>query len=295
MNAFPPKKILVPVALDELSMTALEQADSMAETFGASLEVLHVRPLPPVEGAPYYWDDAAGADWKRDIVDEIRDRTGTQAPIRVLQGVPVAAILHEAHARRPDLLVMGTHGRKGIRHALLGSTTESVVRWSPVPTLVVHGEPWVGPVRSILAPVNFTPYSDRALLYAARLAAYLKARLSVIHATRDMTRFARDKARLTRLVDRLPPNLRAACLPENEIVEGPADDVILERARERDLLVLAVHRRGAVRDFVFGTTAERLLRRCPTLVLTVPPMELSGSLHRERWFRGNRRAPARAA
>ena len=54
-------------------------------------------------------------------------------------GVPWSQIIEQIDELRPDLVVLGTHGRRGLRHAVLGSVAEKVVRLSPVPVLTVRG------------------------------------------------------------------------------------------------------------------------------------------------------------
>jgi len=68
----------------------------------------------------------------------------------------------------------------------------------------------------------------------------------------------------------LPRDLRAACEPNAKLAFGsPADQIVLA-SKDADLVVLAAHSRGLLSDMVLGTTAERVLRYCPTPVLAVP-------------------------
>ncbi|MBI4346637.1 MAG: universal stress protein [Elusimicrobia bacterium] len=270
MIVFPPKSILVPMDLSDLSFRALSQARLLAEAFGAAIEILHVREpqIPPVAVA---WDAPLPDPVRIDVAQEIRERAELDGPVLLLEGDPVAGILERARESRAGLVVMGSHGRSAVGGFLLGSVSQAVIRRCPAPVLLVRGQP--GPIRSILAPVNFTEYSKRAFVYAGRLAARLDARLSILHiAGGDVTDARRRLRAWTRL---LPRRGRHLATTQLQPPAGSVAETIADRAWERDAVVLAVHRRGALRDFWLGTTAEQVLRRYPSLVFTVPPAELA--------------------
>ena len=143
------QKILVPVDYSECSAAALAYAADLAEKLDASLDVVHVwdRPLYVPETVK-----VGHAGEARSLVDLIRENAEaemrsftarTKLPpsreltTRLLSGNPATTILKELRAGHHELLVMGTHGRTGIQHALLGSVAEKLVRLSPVPVLTV--------------------------------------------------------------------------------------------------------------------------------------------------------------
>lgn len=141
------KKILCPVDFSPGARHALETAVSMAIPSGAELVVAHVWQPPTYfmgEGVALTADliqglvddaEASVAQWKADA-----EKLGARSVTSVfLTGTPWHEIV-EATKRDPaiDLIVMGTHGRTGLKHVLLGSVAEKVVRHAPVPVLVVR-------------------------------------------------------------------------------------------------------------------------------------------------------------
>ena len=142
------KKILVPTDFSPPAAGAVEQAVMFANIYGASLTLFHVYGLPPpmVDGADAYGKDveqalAEGAERSLTALrDELRRRF-PDAPVtetKAVLGFAADEIVGEARRGDFDLIVMGTHGRTGFRHMLLGSVAERVVRTAPVPVLTVH-------------------------------------------------------------------------------------------------------------------------------------------------------------
>lgn len=143
-------KILVPYDFDEVSPRALDYAVSLAQRLGASIDLLHVAevrvygphaaPFPPPDVIEQL--EAASLSELEKVAKPRRGR-GVDIHPFVCRGAPSEAIVREASARSSDLVVIASHGRRGVAHALLGSVAEKVVRLSPCPTLVVRGELWM--------------------------------------------------------------------------------------------------------------------------------------------------------
>lgn len=141
------KRILCPVDFSESSDHAMRYAAALAETFGAELTLLHVvapviAALPGETALP----DTLQADVD-ELVDACRERleqtvgklaaNGLPVQHKILNGVPFVEIIRYARDTEMDLIVMGTHGRTGLGHLLIGSVAERVVRKSPCPVLTV--------------------------------------------------------------------------------------------------------------------------------------------------------------
>ena len=142
-------RILVPVDFNARSEHAFEYAAMLARRFGASLELLHVIEDPFVSGAwssdgfdPYIPDliDRLIADARRRLreMKEVLAAEGDEVEPVVLKGTAAQTIVDRAAAGQFDLIVMGTHGRTGIPHALMGSVAERVVRTAPCPVITVR-------------------------------------------------------------------------------------------------------------------------------------------------------------
>ncbi len=141
-------KILCPVDFSETSDLALLYGISLARVYDAELEVLHVV-APPVTSLPgeHFLGDFVQADMEalatacRERVDRLLAEAPCAEKVRVTPtvvcGIPYLEIVRIAGECKADLLVMGTHGRSGIEHLLIGSVAERVVRKAPCPVLTV--------------------------------------------------------------------------------------------------------------------------------------------------------------
>jgi len=156
------ERILVPIDFSAPSKLALEYANALADRFGAEIKLVHV-----VERSPHEvyekWGVLPGPAFTptadisvdpgkrlvvRDLMEESRTRlldltrtdTGRKYQVDVRHGHAVEELLDEIAAYKPRVVVMGTHGWKGFRHMMLGSTTERMVRLSPVPVLTIRAQ-----------------------------------------------------------------------------------------------------------------------------------------------------------
>jgi nucleotide-binding universal stress UspA family protein len=143
MSAF--KHVLVATDLSDASTPAIDLAVSIARQGGAALTLVHACELPVFpEGLPpvdYVTPLTTAAGRRLDeLLAGLRDRCPDAK--RVLKvGAPWEEILAAAAEVGADLVVVGTHGRRGLVHAMLGSVAERVVRLSPIPVLTVRGRP----------------------------------------------------------------------------------------------------------------------------------------------------------
>lgn len=121
------QRICCPVDYSERSRAALRVAVDLARRFGAELTLLHV------EEAAHADDAAKLEEWKGEAL-----RAGARAVTVVVGGDPQTVIAQYANDHGVDALVMGTHGRTGRAHALVGSVAETTVRRARCPVMVVH-------------------------------------------------------------------------------------------------------------------------------------------------------------
>lgn len=140
--------VLVPVAIGELEENpAIERALDLAEHYDATIHLVSVvdptvsDPMTPELGEIYEALEASAEETLEDAAERVRER-GLDVTTRVGHGSPHRVITEYAagefeNAEGTGIIVMATHGREGIGHALLGSVTEKVVRTAPVPVLTV--------------------------------------------------------------------------------------------------------------------------------------------------------------
>lgn len=138
-----PKTILVPTDFGEAADHAFEYAITLAAQLDARLVLLNVLRPPALglmeigavvtEGTVHSMHVAAQAE-----LDRLADRSARPVETMIRTGEPHQEILQVATEHRAELIVMGTHGRRGIRRLLLGSVAEAVVRSATCPVLTMH-------------------------------------------------------------------------------------------------------------------------------------------------------------
>jgi nucleotide-binding universal stress UspA family protein len=134
------KRILVASDFSEASGRALELAVAMARESGADLHVLHVCEIPLYTDAPIdlVTPLAEAAQARLDkLLRSVRDICPAAKGVFKV-GAPWEQILAAAGEVGADVIVVGTHGRRGVTHAIMGSVAERVVRLSDVPVLTVR-------------------------------------------------------------------------------------------------------------------------------------------------------------
>ena len=140
------KKILFPVDLSEVSPKLVPYVKEMAATFGAEIHLLFVARIlqhftsiyvPHPSVSKFEAEVVEGAEKKlQEFVEEQFESDSCTA--RVVLGDPAEEILNYAQAEGIDLIIIGTHGRKGLERIIFGSVAERVLKKSPVPVLTVN-------------------------------------------------------------------------------------------------------------------------------------------------------------
>jgi nucleotide-binding universal stress UspA family protein len=138
-------EILCAVDFDESSTAVLHFGRELAQQNDATLCVLHVAPLPlnatefsPIPMDPYpVWEKTARAELEKLAAAHL-EGLGVSYKIETRSGEAADGILGQAQAMDADLIVLATHGRKGVRHFLIGSVAERVIRRALRPVLVVR-------------------------------------------------------------------------------------------------------------------------------------------------------------
>ena len=295
-------RILLARDFSPVSDHALRYALDLAQRTGSELHMLYARVLHEDAFAP---DDppSPSAD-----VEAIRDRmqaTGGDAPrgdaVPLVDAVErdVAAgpaILRSATDHNIALIVMGTHGRRGVRRMLLGSVAEEVVRHADRPVMTVRGTedeaaPAAPAIDRILVPVDFSEPSRDALHTAQAFAGLYGARLDVLHVIEDRLHPAFYVGGVQSL-DRLEPRLneKVADALDDFVVDALGADalgadaeaalhVVRGRPVQRipefvedngtDLVALSTHGQTGLQHFLMGSVAQKVVRHVGCPVLTV--------------------------
>ncbi len=305
------ERILSPVDFSEHSSHAVAYALALARRYGASLTVLHAYqslpwfgvprsgsvtpepvPAPPESDVPILVDPPArhaAQEQMRELVEALDADEGAVHPV-LEEGDPVDRLVHHAGEMQADLVVLGTHGRRGFERWMLGSVTERALRLLSCPIMAVP-RPVEGSARrpdpvfkSIVCPLDFSSPSLRALDYALALAEEADGQVQVVHVveelglteeTRAFTveeyhRYVRENAE-ARLHAAMSDETRERCNLAEVTVSGKPYAEILRVARDRraDLIVMGTHGRGAVGRLFLGSTTNQVAREaaCPVLTL----------------------------
>lgn len=309
-------RLLVPTDLGPRGEAALALACELAALEGGEVHLLHVFRFLNSDDLSTP-DDGAGVEELRrrlERQEEARLSAAAQAapagvtvePVQI--GSPAVALTIVGYAEEwgADLLVMGTHARRGLGHLLLGSIAEEVLRRTscPVLTFRLREAAPSASFRRLLVPVDFSPHTLPLLREAGALAARFGSGLDLVHAIEgpalptailgfatvsDLVPELERRAR-----QRLEGLVREAGLAvpvEVHVVRGHPAAAVAELARQRqaDLVVIARQGASARERFALGHVTERVVRTAPCPVLTLPTVtEAPAGAERESGGAGER-------
>lgn len=294
---FPLKTILMPTDFSRCAHQALDYAVDLTERTGASLHLLHVHVLPgqttddPEFTVSTREDDLVQAAASR--AEELQEHP-MPAQIDVVRverrGLSIALeILAYASEVDADLVVMGTHGRRGLGQLFLGSVAEEVARHARCPVLTVKERRHARPLKDmhrVLVPVDFSETSGRAVAKARHFAAETGATIHLLHvidrplappvygsAAESLLRAdAELVARCRAEMGRMAESAAGPAVPiELHLREGAAAAEICDFAENEDidLVVIGSHGLSGLQRFLLGSVAERVVRWAPCPVFTV--------------------------
>ena len=288
------KSILCPIDFSDFSAAAYQYALSLAEYYKARIIALHVVELWKYPFADYAAHEADYAKFFRALNEggEVRLQrfakeyaaAGLQPTLVVHQGNAPNCILSVAQKENIELIVMGTHGRRGLDRLVLGSTTDRVMRKAVCPVLVVsdpsHKVLDSGPeghhrLSRILYCTDFSNNSERARGYAISLAAEYRAELTMLHVaetSHDLARAEALTAKHRQELDKLVSDMERDNLNVRSAVRfGKPYEEIVRHATEAQTSLIIVTARGgdAVDRAVFGSTTYRVIQLGPCPVLAI--------------------------
>lgn len=298
------KQILCPIDFFEASTKAFEYALKLATNYDARVHALHiVAPIiPATYGAPFSVSDLT-ADMEKEargLLEKLKTKAA-KANVRVTTEVRLGdidrEILSSVEALGADLVVMGTHGRRGFERLVLGSVTERMMRHCPAPMIIMgpgkKGSEAPPDIKQILLTTDFSEGTADAMDYALSIAQECQAKVTLLHVLHEVAEETAGKYRdaLVRGVELqlqklIPENALDWCEVETRIEEGLPYKVIpdLVKSGSFDLLVMNIHGKGMLDRALIGSTAERTLRTaagiCP--VLLIPPLGRKGSQSRPK-------------
>jgi nucleotide-binding universal stress UspA family protein len=295
-------RILFATDFSRWAQRAEDYACALASSWKASLTVLSVAEFPPGLNPDYIVNQQYLADLLKHASSQLVDlkgraeRRGIAVTTRIATGIPSEEVISAARGEDSDLIVVGTRGKTGLAHILLGSTAERVIRGAPCPVLAVRTESadieearaLSRPVtlERILVPVDFSDCSLDALEYAVVMAQQAKASIILLHVlepvsygldftlshirTREQVRESWTK----RLKELTSSHLHSHVAMEFQLRGGLPADSILDSAQTLpcDLIVMGTHGRRGISHTISGSVAEAVLRKshCPVIAVRSP-------------------------
>ncbi len=283
--------ILIPVDFSPSSNAAVNSGIAMARRFRARVTLLHVVEMHLAYESAFPADSLA---LKREMAEQAHRLLSAlvspedQDDLSVQTIVKIGSIEHEIfetiREQRPDVVVMGTHGRGLFGRFLIGSVAQDMLRRSPVPVLTVCRalQPLV--FGRVLFATDFSDSSKLAFATALDIAEKLQAQLVLFHAIDPATVKCGESEMAVPVADEV---LKAAqgqlksmeaeaarhhVRVERIICEGNAAEQILNAAAQGavDLIMLAVAPKGLLERAIIGSTAERVIREARLPVLSLP-------------------------
>lgn len=291
-NPFDARKVLLAIDFSANSEQALGTTLDLLKSRSIELHLVHVRVLHE-SSTDAGREDGLLSDLKAFCRRVIRDRGLSDSfagQYAILSDVaPAAAILRYAADNGIELIVTGTHGRRGFRRLILGSVAEEVVRLSTVPVMTISEQASVsrtGGLHSLLVPVDFSEESVRMVRAAREIAKSIGGEVDLLHVVEETIHPAFYNTGVYSVYD-LQPDLDRKAIrelqrlysraggPDVEVSfslrQGHAAKNIVEYAKDRgfDLIVMATHGLTGLSHVLIGSVTETVVRTssCPVLIL----------------------------
>ena len=290
------KLILCPIDFSEFSVSAYRHALSLAEHYQAKLVAQHIVELwrhPAADfaasaGVYEEYVQALRESGKKQLQELVENHTHDEIQPQLVVEVGIAAdsIVSFAQLQKADVIVMGTHGRRGFDRLMLGSVTDRVMRTAPCPVLAAskppHNAVAAGKERGhehhlsrILFCTDFSENSERALNYAISATAEYDAELTLLHVLEGVPSLAKTEEAMALAEERLDrlisPEGRKSLKIKTAVRIGKTYAQIIQLALEAeiDLVTMGVRGRGALDVAVFGSTTYRVMQlgSCPVLAV----------------------------
>jgi nucleotide-binding universal stress UspA family protein len=296
------RRILCPVDFLPAADTAFNYATALAASHGAKLKLIHV--LTPIFSGMYPYpvdivnpSSAMKKETRRQLAKLVAKAkaAGVSAESEVVIGDVDAEIRRAIAGFKPDLITMGKHGRRGFERWFMGSTTDRLLRHTPVPLLTIaepaHPKDDASVFRRILVTTDFSEGTADAIAFALTIAQENNARITLMHVGQDQpVQFSQEeRASFRRRTERallklVPAGVKDWCDVDTVIESGTPYQVILEKLEKEkvDLLVMNIHGKGMLERALLGSNAERIVRaaRCP--VILIPPKAKSAAKTRAK-------------
>ena len=275
------KNILFLTDFTEASEAALAYAMGLANHYKAELYLAHAsNPTVPPETTTAQFLETVVENSRKELAKLVKEHEIKGTPL-FAQGSIEAAFPKWINEQAIDLVVAGTHGRRGLERFLMGSTAEFIFRNSTSPVLTVGPHVAMRPykdfsVDKILFPTDLGPHAEFAVTYALSLAREKHARITFMHVVPLAEAFQRDRTELVvtarkKLEQLVPSDAQHWSEPEIVVEIGdPAMELVGFAERERpDLIVLGLPQDKKFNSHFRSGVTYKLVSSAPCPVLTI--------------------------
>jgi nucleotide-binding universal stress UspA family protein len=276
------RTILFAADLSPASRTSFQLACGMASALKSKLLIVHA-----IETSQDPLDPLSISYLHADLEKFVPENIDLEYEHLIRPGDPATVIGNAAKSCQADLVVLGTHGRKGMERLIVGSVAEKVIRTAPCPVLTLREHtPGRLPafkkrVRRILVPTDFSAQSYSAISFASSIAVPLHASVTILNVleTDDSPqrtpsqRKAAAGNETAMMLDQLKHVVPAhADFPiEHQVIRGNPSKCIAEFANEGgyDFVIVGTHGRSGIGRALIGSVAEQVVRNCDAPVICV--------------------------
>jgi nucleotide-binding universal stress UspA family protein len=298
------KKILFPYDLSESAREVIPYVRSLAEGFNSDIYLLHVIAdlgkwgkvyIPHTSMDSFQKEASQTAEKAMEALCHEELKGCSVAQRKVISGDPATEILSALQADDIDLLIMGTHGRKGLEHAIFGSVAEEVVKKSAVPVMTVNPSKSKRPeagytFKKVLFPMDFSECAETVFPEALALAKRFEARLFMLFVARDISYLttvdvSRDLLNNTvaEVARAGEEKMEAFCSKqladfsdyEAKVAIGSPADEILRYGNEQGVhvIVMGTHGRRGLERTLMGSVADHVMKNASSPVITMNPFK----------------------
>ncbi len=287
------QNVLCPVDFFSASRRALEYSIGVAKNYKATLHILHV--VSPVMPTSYEFSLNI-AELLRTFEEQSVERVEQMRTDAMTSGIEVQTTVQlgdiddelkaAIEKSQADIVIMGTHGRRGFERWFLGSVTERLLRHCPNPVLTLSDleSPISVPpdVKKILVTTDFSEGTTTAMAWAFALAQEAPAEVTLLHVVQQPPERAEPAEGVAEVLEEhlnsmVPDDVRNWCDVRAVVEIGTPYQHVLSMAEETgiDLIVMNIHGKGMMDRALMGATAERVLRGAQCPVLAVPATALT--------------------
>lgn len=180
------KKILVPTDFSDCAMLAVEAAIRLAKTNGSEVHFLHYMSTPEdwLDSPSLYPDVTSKVDLIKEKLQQLMDKAesqGIRAAMEIRYNENADHVIQHVKGNHIDLVIMGSHGSRGMKEFFLGSNAQRVVRYSDVPVLIIKNELYLDDHSSIIFASDFTGSAMHSFLKVLEFAEILKAKIHLLY------------------------------------------------------------------------------------------------------------------